>query len=252
MNLDEITPLLLTYNEEANLDETLSSLSWAKQIIIVDSGSTDGTLAIAKQVPQATVFYRKFDHFAQQCNYGLSKVDTNWTLSLDADYKCPPQFVTELTSLQTSAFAGFRAGFIYCVFNRPLKASLYPPRVVLYQTQRARYERDGHAHRVNIDGPVGSLNSRLLHDDHKPLDVWFASQIKYARLEADKLAEQSRRLSWKDRIRSKIILAPWLTAIYCLIWRGLWRDGRAGWYYCSQRVLAELILSLTLLDKRLR
>lgn len=252
MKLEDVTPLILTWNEEPNLLQTLQSVSWAKQIVIIDSGSTDKTLEIAKQFPQVAVFYRQFDHFADQCNFGLSKISTPWTLSLDADYKCPPVLADELATIEPSNSSGFRASFIYCVFGRPLRASLYPPRVVLYQTQKASYQRDGHAHRVTVDGEIGSLRSRILHDDHKSLVGWYGSQLKYAQLETEKLTKGNAQLGWKDRIRKKVVLAPFLVLVYLLVGRGLILNGRAGLHYTMQRVLAELLLSLTLLDSKLR
>ena len=252
MQLEQITPLILTFNEASNLNATLEGVRWAKQIVIVDSGSTDETLEIAARYPQVTVHYRKFDHFAEQCNFGLEQIKTEWVLSLDADYRCPMEFEDELRIVNAADFAGFQAAFRYCVYGRPLRSTLYPPRTILYQQHLAKYVRDGHAHRVTLDGKVGTLKTRVLHDDHKPLQGWFLSQIKYAQLEADKLSGQQDALGWKDRIRKKIVLAPMLTFFYCLFAKGLLLDGPIGWYYTSQRVLAELMLSLALLDKRLR
>jgi glycosyltransferase involved in cell wall biosynthesis len=84
--LEQITPLILTYNEAPNIDRTLEKLTWAKTIIVIDSYSTDQTLEILSDYPQIEVFKRKFDSFAGQCNYGLEKVKSEWVLSLDADY----------------------------------------------------------------------------------------------------------------------------------------------------------------------
>lgn len=252
MELEQITPLLLTYNESANLKATLSALTWAKQIVIIDSGSTDGSLEIAQQFPQVAVYHRQFDHFADQCNYGLTKVQTPWTLSLDADYQCSLELVQEIAQLDCKDYAGFQCAFQYCVYSRALRGSLYPPRTVLYKTQQGQYHRDGHAHRVHLQGKLGRLKNKIAHDDHKELSGWFSSQIKYAILEAEKLSSCNSRLGWKDRLRKKIVLAPVLTLFYCLFAKGLVLDGRAGWYYTSQRVLAELMLSLALLDRSLR
>ena len=99
MNLDDITPLILTFNEQANLRETLQGVSWAKQVLLVDSGSSDDTLLIARDFPQVKVVHRDFDHFADQCNYGISQIETEWVLSLDADYKCDAAFASELEQL---------------------------------------------------------------------------------------------------------------------------------------------------------
>lgn len=252
MQLEQITPLILTFNEACNLQASLDGLSWAKQIVVVDSGSTDATLSIAKKDGRVAVYYRTFDHFANQCNFGLTKISTPWTLSLDADYVCSKLMEAELIALDPSGCAGFQASFVYCIYSRKLRASLYPPRTVLYQTQKASYRCDGHAHRVVVDGRIGKLKSKIHHDDHKPIDGWLHSQVKYETMEAEKLEAVGGTLGWKDRIRKKILFAPVLTVFYCLFGKGLAFNGWAGWYYTFQRVLAEVMLSLALLDMKLK
>ena len=84
--LDQITPLILTYNETPNVDRTLKQLTWAKEIVVIESFSDDDTLEILSRYPQVKVFQRKYDSFASQCNFGLEKITSEWLLSLDADY----------------------------------------------------------------------------------------------------------------------------------------------------------------------
>src|SRR5687767_7159756 len=103
MNLDDITPLILTYNEEANIRRTLNGLRWARRIVVVDSGSSDGTLAILSTWPGVDIQRREFDDFASQSSYGLSLVQTPWVLSIDADYQCPGELVAELAALSGDA-----------------------------------------------------------------------------------------------------------------------------------------------------
>lgn len=79
--------MIITYNEAANIRRTLDKLGWARRIVVIDSGSTDETLEIARSYSRVEVIYRKFDNFASQCNYGISQVTTPWVLSLDADYR---------------------------------------------------------------------------------------------------------------------------------------------------------------------
>ncbi|MFO0941587.1 MAG: glycosyltransferase family 2 protein [Pirellulales bacterium] len=252
MQLAEITPMILTFNEAANLRRTLEAVSWAKQILIVDSFSTDETLSIVADFPQATVVQRAFDHFADQCNFGLKNIQTDWVLSMDADYVCSIDLSAEIESLEGDS-AGYQAAFLYGIYGKNLRACLYPPRTVLYQRVKANYLRDGHAHRVQIDGQVSQLRSRIIHDDRKPLSNWLRSQLKYAEHEAEKLLRASiSELGWKDRIRKRVFFAPWLTLLYCLFAKRLILDGRAGIYYTLQRVFAELVLSLTLLDRMIR
>src|SRR4051812_18013587 len=79
----DITPMILTFNEEENIARTICKLTWAREVLVVDSFSTDSTLAIARQFPNVQVRQRAFDSFAEQCNWGLAQIDSNWVLSLD-------------------------------------------------------------------------------------------------------------------------------------------------------------------------
>ena len=249
-----LTPLLLTYNEAPNLPRTLEKLRWANQILVIDSFSTDDTLKIIARFPQAKVIQRKFDSFAGQCNFGLQNIATPWVLSLDADYLLPESFIKEIEScLSTNGIDGYSARFDYCVFGKPLRSTLYPPRTVLYRKDKATYHDEGHGHRVQVTGPVRMLSAHILHDDRKPLERWFAEQIRYSAKEAKHLVETAlAELNRADRIRRKIILAPALIFFYTLIGKGLILDGWPGWFYVFQRTLAELLLSLRLIEQKLR
>ncbi len=252
MNLDDITPMILTFNEDCNLRDTLSRLTWARQILIVDSFSTDKTLEIAGQFPQVKVLQRKFDHFAEQCNFGLTQVKTPWVLSLDADYKCSEAFSDEIKNLD-GTLAGYQARFLYGIYGKPLRAALYPPRIVLYSPTNARYHRDGHSHRVTIEGSIGWIAVPILHDDWKPLTQWFATQIRYAAIEAEQLvAAKDSTLDLKHWLRKRILFTPILTAVYCLFFQRLILDGWRGMFYVLQRVSAEICLSLVLIDTKVK
>lgn len=251
MKLEDITPLILTYNEEANIDRTLASLAWAERIILIDSGSTDSTAELVAQHDNAMLMHRAFDNHTAQWNFGLEQVTTRWVLTLDADYVCPASLADELRELVPTANA-YESEFTYCILGKPLRGTLYPPRVVLFRAGRFRYGPDGHTQNLQITEPVGTLASIIQHDDRKPLAHWLAAQAKYADLEVAKLMSASRsELSWKDRLRKHILWAPLLTLFYCLFYKGLILDGWPGTYYTLQRVYAELLLSLKLLDARL-
>ena len=251
---NQITPLVLTLNEAPNVRRTLEKIAWAKEVVVVDSFSTDGTLEILKSFPQVRVVQRKFDSFADQCNFGLEQIRTPWVLSLDADYVVSPQMAEEILALPDNpGVAGYTARFRYCIHGWPLRASLYPPRTVLYRRDKARYRNDGHGHRVQVEGMVRMLADKIDHDDRKPLERWFNEQIKYAGMEAAHLLNTSSAdLNFADRLRKKIVLAPALVFFYTLLGKGLILDGWPGWFYVFQRTLAELILSLRLLENKLK
>jgi glycosyltransferase involved in cell wall biosynthesis len=252
--IEAITPLIITFDEAANIARTLDKLAWARRIVVVDSGSTDGTLDVLTRYPQVALFQRAFDSFADQCNFGLAQVESEWVLSLDADYEISDGLVAELSSLrETEGMVGYRASFIYRIYGRPLRGTLYPPRIVLYRVKNAHYTNEGHGHQVNISGDVRALKGVIYHDDRKPLSRWFTAQQSYAKLEADYLLKAEKEvLSISDRLRRMAWPAPIAVFFYVLVVKGCLFDGWRGWFYALQRTVAESMIALQLIDRRLR
>lgn len=248
--LEKITPLILTFNESPNIDRTLQHLTWAKRIIVVDSYSTDTTLEILQSYPQVQIFQRQFDTHANQWNYGLDKVKTEWVLSLDADYIVTDELIAEIDALpKDSLVDGYFAPFKYCVFGKPLRGTLLPPREVLFRKEKAIYCDDGHTQKLHVNGKSAKLSSYIHHDDRKPLSRWLWAQDRYMIIETQKLLKTpDRELSFGDRIRRQRILAPFIILFYCLILNKAILDGWAGWYYALQRMLAEILLSIRLIE----
>lgn len=252
--LDQITPLILTYNESPNIQRTLDKLQWANEIVVIDSFSCDGTVEILKRSPIVRLVQRAFDSHTQQWNFGLQQIQTPWVLSLDADYVLSDQLVDEMRGLnQDNEHSGYSAAFKYCVCGRPLRASLYPPRTVLFRRSGANYRDDGHTQLLEVKGRVVPLRSPIYHDDRKPLERWLNEQRRYVASESHLLfGTPPNRLNCADRLRRLVVVAPWLVLIYTLIWKRLILDGWPGWYYVIQRTYVELLLSLELLDLRLK
>jgi glycosyltransferase involved in cell wall biosynthesis len=252
--LDEITPLILTYNEAPNIERTLNKLLWARPIIVIDSGSTDETLKILQRYPQVDVLHHPFRDFAIQWNFGLDQIASPWVLSLDADYELSDAFVSELRSLMPSeSKAGYTARFVYRINGKALRGSLYPPRTVLFRREKARYRLDGHTQRLVVEGDVGSLSSVIYHDDRKPLSRWLVSQLRYARDEAEYLLRHDARdIGLADRLRLMAWPAPIAVLFYTLFVKGCLFDGWCGWLYALQRLIAEALLALELAERRLR
>lgn len=253
MNLAEVTVVVLTRNEEPNIQRCLDGVSWAAGVVVVDSESDDQTFSICQKISNTHVASRKFDNHTDQWNFGLDQVTTSWVLCLDADYVCPASLPQEIASLSDDV-DGYYATFRYLINGQPLRGTLYPPRVCLFRKGKLRYVADGHTQLLDVRGAkLGTLKSVIDHDDRKPLSRWLTSQSKYAVLEADKLlSTDTTQLGWKDRLRLKIFLAPVLTVVYCLLWKRLVLDGWPGLFYTLQRAYAELLLSLELLDRMLR
>jgi glycosyltransferase involved in cell wall biosynthesis len=251
--LNDITPLIITYNEAPNIRRTLDKLTWARRIVVVDSGSTDETIDILRTYSQVEVLHHSFVDFATQCNFGVSQVTTPWVLSLDADYELSDQLVTDLQSLApVETTAGYQAKFVYRIYGQPLRGTLYPARTVLFRKEKSVYWKEGHCHRLSVEGAILPLNGRIYHDDRKSLGHWLTSQQRYAREQADHLLSSNRTaLRTSDRIRLFIWPAPLAVFVYTLLIKGCLLDGWRGWYYTLQRVLAETLLSLEIIQRRL-
>lgn len=251
--LEQITPVLLTYNEAPNLPRTLAALAWARAIVVVDSGSTDDTLALLRADPRVRVFQRRFDTHAAQWNYAIAQtgVATPWILALDADYALSDALVAELGALRPNPGTNaYRARFDYYVRGRRLWGSLYPPVTVLFRAGQGRYVQDGHTQRLEIAGRIDDLRAPIAHDDRKPFSHWRQAQRRYCRLEADKLARTPwSQLPWPDRIRRLVVVAPPAVLFYCLFARGGILQGPAGWQYALQRAWSETVLSQELLER---
>jgi glycosyltransferase involved in cell wall biosynthesis len=249
---DDVTPLILTYNEEANIGRTLERLSWAREIVVLDSGSDDGTRDIAGKFPAVHVVVRPFDNHAAQWNYGLREagIRSEWVLALDADYIMNEDLLREIDRLDPAlAIAGYRTRFRYCIFGKPLSRSMYPPVVTLYRRRQAHYVQDGHTQRVIVDGAIQDLRAVIDHDDRKSLNHWLSAQLRYAELECALLSTKNwAELRMQDRIRKLIVVAPWMVPLYCLTFGMGLKDGWPGLYYALQRGTAETILSMKLLE----
>ena len=253
--MNDVTGLVLTSNEEPNIARMLGKLTWLRDVVVVDSHSSDATAEIASSFANVRVIKRAFTSHADQWTFGLTQtgIVTEWVLAMDADYVLTDALVRELQALAPDAnVAGYSAAFDYCIDGRPLRGAAYPPVTVLYRRTRARYEQDGHTQRVRVDGAVRPLAARIQHDDRKSLSQWLGAQARYMKLEAVKLAGATAgSLPLADRLRRWIVIAPPAMFVYCYLIRGGILDGRAGLYYALQRATAELILSLFLARRML-
>jgi glycosyltransferase involved in cell wall biosynthesis len=248
--LDEITPVILTFNEENNIARTMSHLKWAKRVVVVDSFSTDKTIDLLRSFPNAEVFQRTFDDHASQWNFALEKAGTNWVLALDADYQLSDGFAEELRQLVPRPdVAGYRARFVYAIGGHRLRGSLYPDNVVLFRRTCGSFIQDGHTQRLAIRGAVSKLSEHIVHDDRKPTQRWLMNQVNYMKLERDAVASKGHR-RFARRFRRIPLVAPLAVLAYTLFVKGTIIDGWPGIRYASERCVAEFILTLFVLENK--
>lgn len=250
MDLTDVTPVVLTQDEEANVERTLARLTWAREVVVVDSGSTDGTVSLARRFPNVRLLTHPMTSHASQWAFAVEQATTEWVLTLDADYVVPDDFVRELLCLDASPAVAYEAQFIYAVAGRPLRRSLYPPRLVMLRRGRCTFWQDGHTQRVLVEGAIQRLSTAIIHDDRKGFGRFLERQQRYMRQEAAKL----RTLSWAELsttglIRRLIVVAPLAAPLHALLVRRLLLEGRPGVRYAFERCVAELVLSRELLRR---
>ena len=243
--------LILTKNEEPNIKRVLDKLTWLEKVVIIDSYSTDQTVSISESYPNVTIVYRDFDTFAKQCNYGLDLLNTEWVLSMDADYVLTDDFIRETQQLISapSNLVAYYTRFEFLIYGKQLISNNTTPRAVLFKKEAGSYYDDGHAHRLNITGSTGNYKARILHDDRKSFSRWLKNQDSYSIRECDKLLSNNNS-SVLNRIRKTKFLAPFFVFFYCLFIKGLILSGWAGWYYTLQRTMVEMIFALRLIENQ--
>jgi len=250
-NFNQLEALILTKNEEPNLRKVLEKLTWLDRVVILDSYSTDATLHIAASFKNTVLVQHTFETHAKQWNYGLSLIETDWTLNLDADYVLTDYFIEETKAFVLAGDkSAYDTKFKFLVFGKPLLKDNTTPRPVLFRRSKCTYYDDGHTQRLSIDGETGSYQSHILHDDQKSLSRWLSNQDGYAIKECNKLIGKTQdELPLSGKIRKTKLLAPFLVFFYSLFIKGLIFNGWRGWHYTLQRTMVEIILALRLIEE---
>ena len=247
-----LNAVILTWNEQENIARTLSHLTWLEKVIIVDSGSTDKTLELARSFTNTEIYIREFDTHASQWNYGLSLSNSEWILSLDADYILPYAFIEEIRGyILKREYSAFTTEFNFVIFERPLNSNNTTPRPVLFKRSDCIYYDDGHTQRLRINGKTGDFKSKILHDDRKPLSRWLHNQAAYSVKEADMLLYAGKNLSFLEKLRKRKVFTPLLMFFFCLFRKRMIFNGWRGWHYTLQRTIVEMLISLRLTEEKL-
>jgi glycosyltransferase involved in cell wall biosynthesis len=255
VSLGQITPVLLTLDEAPNLPRTLATLTWARRVVVVDSGSTDGTRAIAAASSNVVWFERPFDSHGQQWAFAIRQtaIDTAFVLALDADMQVPTALRDELAALaEREELAGVNIGFQYRIAGRPLRGSVYPPQARFFRPNKADIGQAGHTQVFRIAGPTVASRSYLVHDDRKPLERFLASQARYSALEARRIAKLGRAGGVKTWLRRSLPGWPTLVALGAYLKAGGPICGAASRRYAIERLLYETLLRYRLADDALR
>lgn len=230
----KLSVTIITLNAATQLADCLASVQFADEIIVVDSGSTDATIAIATQYG-AKVMHQEWLGFGRQKQFAVSQASHDWVLCLDADERVTPQLAQSLQTVlhmaaesQPTAFA-FR--FPRC--NRFLGRYLrhgegYPDwSLRFFHRHYARWSEDAVHEKVilssNANQAIGDLQGDLLHDSAETISSYLTKQNRYTSLAAEMAFQAGKRSS-----AAQICLSPILRFIKFYLIRQGWRDGIPG------------------------
>jgi glycosyltransferase involved in cell wall biosynthesis len=197
-----ISAVIITQDEARNIAECLDSLAFCDEIIVVDSGSTDGTVDIARQ-RRARVEHRAFSGFGPQKQYALSLATGDWVLSIDADERVSPALAEEIRrSVADPKFDSFEIPRLSSFCGREMRHSgWYPDHVLrLFRRGQARFSDHLVHERVVPGGRVGRLRELLMHHPVLRLEDALARMDRYSTLGANSSVASGRRVMFVSGI----------------------------------------------------
>ena len=263
----EVSVVILTLDEEANIADCLSSCAWCDDVHVLDSGSTDRTIEIAKEM-RAQVWVHPFESYGAQRNWAVYNIPLKheWVFHLDADERFTVRLVERVRSLLETnpTEAGFYVPNKLMFMGRWLKRSSgYPTyQMRLFHKDRMRFSDYGHGQREVAAGEVGRLDEPYRHHAFsKGITDWLSKHNRYSSLEAVQYLRQSsdawslrelfgsgrvkRRRAWKA-FNYHLPLRPFLRWCYILFVLGGILEGRPGRTYARMMAIYEQMITLKL------
>ena len=235
-----ISILLPTFNSAAFVRDTLESVKWADEIMVVDSFSTDRTLEICQEYG-ARIVQHEYINSAKQKNWILPQCRHEWVLQIDSDETLEPGLCEEIEEALASHSGDARA------FRLPRKnhvlgrwmryAGIYPD----YQTRLFRrdyvswIEREVHAH-VAVAGEVRTLKHHIMHYGMPNISKQLRNLDRYTRYEADELRKQGVRFGW-----SRLVVRPLGVFFHRYVWLKGFLDGWRGFIVCGYFAIYDFL-----------
>jgi glycosyltransferase involved in cell wall biosynthesis len=217
---------IITLNEEANIVPCLESVRFADEIVVVDSGSTDRTLELARDFTDR-IFFTEWLGFANTKNFALEQARGEWVFSLDADERVPAGLRQEMTAVVRAdgSLAGYRVPRKNHVGGRWVKnLGWYPDYTLrLFRRGQGRFRPREVHEEVEVAGPVGFLYTPLEHYSYNDLGEYAARQDRYARLAAQEMRQAGCR-----PFPGELIWRPFLTFLNLFVLKRGFLEGPLG------------------------
>jgi glycosyltransferase involved in cell wall biosynthesis len=261
-----LTAVVLTRNEEPNIRRCIASLAWADQVVVVDSGSTDGTVAITRSLG-IEVVEQPWLGFSDQREFALRlpQIRHDWVYFVDADEWVSPQLAAEIAAqLRDPSCAGFAHRLRLVFLGTWIRhCGWYSSSLVVRLVDRRYTKYDGKVvgERAWVDGPVHRLRNDIVDEDLKGLATWLRKHIRYAELRAEdggqsaSLRHRLRGLSSREgtrpltRVILKDVIYPSVPAksvalfLYMYVIRLGFLDGYPGLRFCFYHAWYEICVA---------
>jgi glycosyltransferase involved in cell wall biosynthesis len=226
-----LSVVLITLNEASNLRRTLKSVSWTQEIIVVDSGSTDETVAIALAAG-ARVLEEPWKGFAAQKNSAIEHATCDWVLSLDADEEVSSELAREIEALLATnpPFSSFRIPRLNHFIGRPLRHGGYwpDPKLRLFKRGSAKFAERAVHETMESEGPAGELQNPLLHHCYPTIEEYVEHVNRYSTLSAQMLVNAGRAPQSVAALLWHSVANPAGTFLYNYVFRLGFLDGSEG------------------------
>lgn len=194
----KVSAVIITYNEEYNIRRTLSQLHWCDEIIIVDSNSTDKTVAICKTF-DCKIFTRDFDGYGTQKRFAVAQASNDWILCIDADEVLTDNLVTEIGAALTDSTSwsglSFRMNMVF--LNKEFRYGKESGRFFLrlYNRNHGGFTDDKVHESIRVKGPVKKLQHTIRHYSYTSLHQCLEKCNRYSTYSAEMAFKKGKKKS---------------------------------------------------------
>ncbi|MBN1622511.1 MAG: glycosyltransferase family 2 protein [Endomicrobiales bacterium] len=221
----KISAVTIIFNEEINIDACLSRLTWADEIVVIDSFSTDKSLELCRKYTNK-IFQKHFNGYAGQRNYGIEKASGEWILFVDADEIITDELKNEILQ-KTEGATDVSAYYIprdNISFGKLLRhGGNYPDyQLRLFKKTSATYREEIHE-KLEIRGGTAYLQNPMVHRNYQTISEYLKKLNSYTDLEVKKMVKNNEKVTWLQ-----IIFKPAIRFFWTYFIKLGFMDGYAG------------------------
>jgi glycosyltransferase involved in cell wall biosynthesis len=228
-----LTTITLTQNSSRTIEKCLESIKWCKNIVIIDSNSTDNTLQICKKYTDK-IYQHSFENYGEQLNWALAQINNEWVLVVDSDEEVSEKLRDEIIRISDLRFRVSEDGYYI-----PRKTNFlgkwiyhsgwYPDYVLrLFKKEGTKYKKRKLGSSPVIEGKKGYLKNEFLHYPYANLKHYLEKSKRYALLSAEQMKEEGRRSTIFG-----ILFKPTFKFIKDYFFRRGFLDGKQGVIICT-------------------